>query len=277
MFERIISDVSQYRTSLPHARRDTISFALSLNENAHVPTCYAEATLEDPVPERSGGFVYMIESPSSEDLLDGRTEGRVLLETLRLADVPSWYSLATTREMFEKSLNERLAQAVRDIPDKWPILHLSMHGNHDGIELSNGDFVSWGDLKSLLNDLMDAMAGGLLICVSSCFGTSAMRMAMQMDQSHTFWALVGNHKEAEWSDAAIAFSTFYHHFLKLRRTITDSVVAMKVASGDDNFQEYFGANLKNDWNAFMSKRETQRKTGIEALLGAQSLRNNHGV
>lgn len=182
----------------------------------------------------------MIESPSSEDLLDGRTEGRVLLETLRLASIPAWYSLATTRETFEKSLKERLVQAVREIPDKWPILHLSMHGNHDGIGLTDGDFISWNELKSLLSELMDAMAGGLLICVSSCFGTSAMRMAMQMDQNHTFWALVGHHKEADWSDAAIAFSTFYHHFLKLRAHITDSVSAMKVASGETTFRSISG-------------------------------------
>jgi len=41
------------------------------------------------------GFVYVIESPSSSDLLDGRTEGRALTEALVLAQIPSWYSLVT--------------------------------------------------------------------------------------------------------------------------------------------------------------------------------------
>ena len=36
-------------------------------------------------------FVYMIESPGPRDLFDGRTEGRVLREALRIADVRTEY------------------------------------------------------------------------------------------------------------------------------------------------------------------------------------------
>ena len=207
--------------------------------------------------ERKGGFVYMIESPSSEDLLDGRSEGRVLIESLRLAEIPAWYSLATTREALETSLKERLIKALTEIPDKWPILHISSHGNNDGIGLSNGEFISWEELRSLLSELVNGMEGGLLICISACVGTSAMRMAMNREDEHTFWALVGNHEDAEWSDAAIAFSTFYHNFLKLKRTIEDSVRAMRIASGDQNLQEYFGHNIKDDWYKFMEQQDAK--------------------
>ena len=199
----------------------------------------------------------MIESPSNEDLLDGRTEGRALIESLRLAEIPVWYSLATTREMLERSLKERLVRALKEIPDRWPILHISAHGNHEGIGLSNDDFISWEELRFFLSELVDGMEGGLLICLSACFGTSAMRMAMNKRDGHTFWALVGNHEDAEWSDAAIAFSTFYHSFLKLKRTIEDSVRAMRIASGDNNFQEYFGHNIKADWYKFMEEQDAK--------------------
>lgn len=71
-------------------------------------------------------------------------------------------------------------------------MHLSMHGSQDGVELTNGGFLSWHDLRGLLLSLNRAMQGGLLICMSTCFGSAGCRMAMYEDNEPTFWALVGN-------------------------------------------------------------------------------------
>src|SRR5689334_1005397 len=112
------------------------------------------------------GFVYIIESPSAYDLLDGRTEGRTLGEALTLAAIPYWYSLAIDKATLTQALGPRLLEAWRAL-GKLPILHLSMHGNQDGVQLSSGEFISWHDLRNLLLPLNQALQGGLLICMSS--------------------------------------------------------------------------------------------------------------
>ena len=196
------------------------------------------------------GFVYVIESPSDADLLDGRTEGRSLCEALRLAEIPRWYSLVTTSKTFEESIGGRLSEALsqRRLP---PIIHLSMHGNNDGIGLTNGDFISWEDLRKLLAPLTNAMNGGLLICMSSCFGSAGCRMAMHEDSDQPFWALVGNKASAVWADAGVAYITFYHLFFK-NFPVEECVNRMRLASGDPNFDWFPGRAVKADWAAHMA-------------------------
>lgn len=213
------------------------------------------------MPELNG-FVYIIESPAAGDLLDGRTEGRVLSESLRIAEIPHWYSLAANREMFVEALGNRLAAAWKQY-GRLPILHLSMHGNADGISLTSGDFLSWDELRHLLLPLIRAMRGGLLVCMSSCFGSAGCRMAMYVDGEPCFWALVGNKGSATWADAAVAYSAFYHLFFK-RFSLDTCVKSMCVASGDHNFESHLGENTKALWQDFVNDNATQLATAVPA-------------
>ena len=198
------------------------------------------------------GFVYVIESPTSNDLLDGRTEGRALTEALALARIPSWYGLVTDQDTMHSAIRQRLSEAWKhwQLP---PVLHLSMHGSQDGVDLTNGSFLSWHDLRGLLLPLNRAMQGGLLICMSTCFGSSGCRMAMYEDSEPTFWALVGNAGASLWADAAVAYITFYHLFFKGVPVVT-CVNAMCVASADTNFVLHSGRDTKDDWLAYMQDK-----------------------
>lgn len=206
------------------------------------------------------GFVHIVESPSNIDLLDGRTEGRVLNEALRLAEIPHWYSLAADRSMLLEALTSRLAAAWTHW-NHFPILHLSMHGNTHGIALTSGDTLSWDDLRKLLLPLIRAMQGGLLICMSSCSGGSGCRMAMYADDEPTFWALIGNTASPTWADAAIAYISFYHLFFK-GFPLDTCVESMKVASGDHNFVRYLGTATKAGWQTFVASHQQQLAAGL---------------
>lgn len=190
-------------------------------------------------------FVYVIESPSALDLLDGRTEGRLLCEALQLAGIPHWYSLAASRATFVEALDARLKQAWDQfrVP---PILHLSVHGNERGVALTDGAFIPWYELRQMLRPLNQWMNGWLLITMSACYGSNGCVMAMHSEDEPTFWALVGNTGVATWSDAAVAFTTFFHNFYK-GNGLDDCVERMKVASGDNNFVGVFGLNAKQHW------------------------------
>jgi hypothetical protein len=201
------------------------------------------------------GFVYVIESPSAEDLLADRTEGRVLVGALDLAQIPRWYSLVVNRKILQHTLGARLSEAWRHL-QKPPVVHLSMHGNQNGVGLTSGESLSWDDLRLLLAPLNNAMQGGLLICMSTCFGSSGCRMAMFDGTDMPFWALVGNAGSRSWSDAAVAYVAFYHQFFKGTQ-IPNCVDAMKMASGDANFGWYSGQQTKDQWGAFTQARSAQ--------------------
>jgi hypothetical protein len=209
------------------------------------------------------GFVYIVESPSPDDLLDSRTEGRVLSEALDLAGIKRFYHLATSEEMFKKAIWDRLIECWKKVPDLNPIIHLSMHGNGEGIQLTDGTFIKWSSLRGILKHLTEAMEGRLLICMSSCFGGSGCRMAMHADADHPFWALVGHSDSAAWSDAAVGYVTFYHLFFK-GIPLNKCVEAMRAASGDQRFMVFHGAELKKNW-ADWAKSDAYRNALVAAL------------
>jgi hypothetical protein len=121
-----------------------------------------------------------------------------------------------------------------------------MHGNDSGVALTSEEFLSWEELHAELAPLLNAMNGGLLICMSSCFGFAGCRMAMNTSKDHAFWAIVGNSGSVDWSDAAVAYITFYHQFFK-ETPIEQCVRLMGEASGDKNFLQVQGHALKQSW------------------------------
>lgn len=211
-------------------------------------------------------FVHIVESPSDFDLLDGRTEGRSLCEALRLAEIPGWYSLATSKTTFEEALRGRLDDAWKHFGSSAtvPLLHLSAHGSNGGIGLTDGTFISWAELREMLQPLNNAMGGNLLICLSSCFSVSGIRMAMFDGGGHPFFGLVGHPDAAQWADAAVAYTSFYHRLFK-GATIDEAVEAMRVASGDQRFMWFRGRPLKDDWDRYVS---AERSQGLAAALAA---------
>lgn len=198
------------------------------------------------------GFVHIIESPSDADILNGRMEGKALSKAFDLANIPYVYNLVTTKATLRQALTTKLNEAIQ-LNQKLPILHISMHGNGDGVALTNNEFLSWDDLRIELTPLLNNMQGALLICMSSCFGGSGCRMAMHQKSDHPFWALIGNSKEALWDDAAVAYITFYHSFFK-GLAVQECVAKMRVASGDENFMVFEGAHIKEDWASFLRKK-----------------------
>lgn len=232
------------------------------------------------------GFVHIVESPSAQDLLDGRSEGRSLGEALTLAGIQHCYSLAINREMFEVSLGQRLGMAIEHFKTP-PILHFSAHGNSDGIALASGEFIRWTELDSLLQPIHQALGGGALICLSSCESASGMQMAMSDGPERPFWALVSHMGKPSWPDCAVGYIAFYNRFFK-GHGIDVAVDAMKAATGDASFAFWSGEQVRLNWlnraqrslsTAFQNP-ESEQGHGLGALgqglgaLGSLGLMNH---
>jgi hypothetical protein len=222
------------------------------------------------------GFVHIVESPSSSDLLADQVEGRALCGALQLARIPYVYNLASSLQTFREALADRLVQALKSpaLSGRRPILHLSMHGNDQGVGLTSGEFISWEELHTELAPLLNAMNGGLLVCMSSCFGFSGCRMVMNTTTDHPFWAIVGNSRSVDWSDAAIAYITFYHQFFK-ETPLDKCVDLMRSSSGDSNFLQFSGHGLKQSWINTMAR--TNAGSIETALNGQSSTRSGGGL
>lgn len=190
-----------------------------------------------PVPEekRLKFFVYVVESPSPLDLYHRRSEGEIIRQAVNLNKIPCQVVTAVNLEAFEASLKIGLPEAMAAYTNLIPILHISAHGNHEGIQLSSGQVLQWAVLRQYLAPINTALKNNLLICMSCCKGYAGTRMAMfTEDQGYPFYAIVANSEDPLWADTAVAYSTFYH-LLGKGEYILDAVQAMRVASGNDTF------------------------------------------
>ncbi len=142
---------------------------------------------------------------------------------------------AINLEAFEASLKIGLTDEMKLYQGLIPILHISAHGNSEGIQLSDGTVIPWVVLRQLLYPINTALNNSLIVCLSCCEGYSGTRMAMFIeDEGYPFYAIVANSRKPFWSDAAVAYSTFYHLLAK-GELIGNAVDAMRIASGDLTF------------------------------------------
>ena len=205
----------------------------------------------------SNSFIYIIESPSGDDLFDGRTEGRALCEALALAGHPHSYTIATDRDRLRKAL--ACAVPSDRIVSEWerhgvpPVIHFSAHGNHHGIALTSGEHIPWSDLREMLSPINDKMQMGILVCFSTCSGYAGTRMSMYLDDTRPFWAVVGSASDVSWGDALVGFTAYYHHWFK-SKSVAECVIAMRAASGHGEFFYQPGMESKEGYRQFVASQ-----------------------
>jgi hypothetical protein len=173
--------------------------------------------------------VHVIESPSAADLLDQRQEREALRRALRSSGVGIEDYLAVNRA----TLASALVRAVRTpgVPKaRFMIIHLSTHGSPHGIELTSGEEVGWAELGEAFRCINEAVEGRLLLCLSACHGLRALKM-VKLGHSLPFGLLVGPTSEVYWTDAMVAFLSFYHLVILKGRLPEAAVYAMNTAAG----------------------------------------------
>lgn len=177
----------------------------------------------------SNFYVHIIESPAPADLQEGRREGTLISEGLRLIGIFSCCYLAVNKNEFMNSLYTPMADATTKY-QKYPILHISAHGDDKGIELTDRSRINWNELKEIIKPINMLLQGQFVICLSSCRGFTGCKMAMEMERDVPFGAIVGPLIDIPWDESAIAFMVFYNRLVKDGNAYT-AVWAMNAASG----------------------------------------------
>jgi hypothetical protein len=199
--------------------------------------------------------VYIIESPSFMDILDNRKEGLALSKILDLAKIENEVFGVSNIETFELAL-ERIAKNVLEIRSKLGMvqLHFSLHGSNEGIALSDNTFLNWGDFYTLIKKFNETIEyikapNGVLfaptyLIFSVCNGFSA-KIIKEFDETSPYTALVGPVRAIEWSDALLAYSTFYHNTLLKKMGLPKAIENMNSVVGLENvFQFDMGKGMK---------------------------------
>lgn len=218
------------------------------------------------LPESQGPkfFIFVVESPSAEDLYLSRSEGGIIKQAANLNEIPYWVTTTINLETFKKSFNDGLINALNQYPRFLPIIHISAHGNQDGIQLSSGDFISWEQLRTFLSPINVALQNKLLVSLSCCESHSGSRMAMFLeDDAYPFYALISNYEKPLWSDTAVAYSVFYHLISK-GASLEDAVKAMQIASGNNKFNIEFSNQSRKGYLEYLKNIDADKvRTTLE--------------
>jgi hypothetical protein len=177
--------------------------------------------------------VFVVESTSHEDQRRGISEGPKLVEIASQLGLPAVCHTVTNAQDFDECLRDDLPQVVNR-EKTLPMLHISAHGNGDGLILTSGEIIKWWDLKVELAAANKACHGGLIVCMSSCEGVAGLKMVMQTEGPMPFLVMVGCKTKPLWAEAAIAYATFYKE-ISQGAVFEPAVEAMRVASGNRDF------------------------------------------
>lgn len=188
-----------------------------------------------PAEDRIKFFVFVIESPSAVDLYHRRGEGDLLRQAVELNGIPCILKTAISIAAFDACIKIGLSEAMRALPGYIPLLHISAHGDKNGIQLSDGHVIDWETLREHLRPINQALGGSLVVCLSSCEGYMGVRMAMYTaDHDLPYYALIGCGSKPTWAETAVGFTTFYHQLCRGEH-IAKAVEVMALASGNPMF------------------------------------------
>jgi hypothetical protein len=224
-----------------------------------------------PPEHRSKFFVFVIESPSAADLYHRRSEGEIVRQAVELNGLSCVVKTAISPAAFNACLKIGLSGAMSALPGHIPLLHISAHGDMQGIQLSDGYLMSWAELKDHLRPVNRALNGSLVVCMSSCEGYSGIRMAMHIDESDLpYLALVGCGSKPTWGETAVAYATLYHQLWR-GETIGEAVSAMRVASGNDLFFFQHAQTSRQDYIAYLqSVNPALAQQNLESIAAAET-------
>jgi hypothetical protein len=202
--------------------------------------------------------VHIIESPSEADLLADRKEGHALQESLRLHDIPATLHAAISSKGFFKALaavvewyNDGAGLLDERTDDAVPVLHVSCHGNDEGLAFSNGDFLAWEDLLRRLHKFSKDLDIRPVVCISCCEGY-ALRERFRTMSDAPFSCLVGSLDKPTWSETLVGFSTLYYQMGQGVNPL-EAVKAVRVAAMHDDFKCVAAKGFSAEWETLVQE------------------------
>jgi hypothetical protein len=192
-------------------------------------------------------FVYIIDSPSTNDLIEGYTIGMSLRDVLQAIKIPVIYTLAGDPDIFQWALTVKLQYCIDQFQmnkysTTYPIIHLCMHGNPNGVILTNEWKYSWEQLTHPLGHYINITGFNPIVCMASCNGIEAKKMVNV--SASVLYYFIANVDAILQADLITAYLTFYHLIFQKNYDIPAAVDVMKKSSADINFYSFQGEPIR---------------------------------
>jgi len=231
-----------------------------------------------PPEQRIKFFVFVIESPSAPDLYHRRSEGDIVRQAVELNGIKCVVKTAISLMAFDACLKIGLAEAMASMSGYIPLVHVSAHGDVNGIQLSDGYVMPWAELRDYLRPVNAALGGSLVVCMSSCEGYAGIKMAMHLEEGDLpYFALIGCGAQPMWGETAVAYATFYHQPWR-GEYIGDAVAAMRVASGN---QQFFLEHAEQSRQAYLNYINTvdpvRAQANLESIVANETPENQQSL
>ena len=120
-----------------------------------------------------------------------------------------------------------------------PILHIEVHGDESGIQVSSYECISWAELKAALTEINILSRLNLLVILAACKGAHLVRILWPTDRAPV-WALIGPTEDITDKNIRIDFTSFYNEFLTTfdGRAALEALNQKKVGGGAWRYQYY---------------------------------------
>ena len=150
-----------------------------------------------PTRRRTHASLFIIESVGFDDEQEGRLEGDILSQILRLSGKQTEYRYIRTRQELEILLPQFSASDLR-------YLHISCHGNEQAL-FTTLDEIPLAELGELLRPHLPERR----LFVSAC-RTVNSDLADQLMRKAGCFSIVGPATDIRFDDAAVIWAAFYH-------------------------------------------------------------------
>lgn len=213
--------------------------------------------------------IFILESPNPLDILKGTAEGPGLKELCRLIGHKSEvFSLLSKSDLdkiiqFISSIEEK-SEDKRNKPSRDLCIHISAHGNEDGLQIG-GDDVKWRELLESIQPILKKSfdySGKRILVLSACLAEKQGITKYLMENIKNNIKLIPpkyiftTSGEIPWASAAVGWAIFYHLLpnadfddRKTVRNILNKIKQINVGTicyfrWDDSKKKYFSYKAK---------------------------------
>ncbi len=133
---------------------------------------------------------------------------------------------------------EAILESIKD--GARPYIHFEMHGSPaGGLSLSNGEHISWQELKEPMREINIACANNLYVSLATCHGANFLDMYKgELDKPCPFFGYIGADKEVNAVDFESSF-TFFFQTLLTEDNLTNAIMALMTALPDNRANYIF--------------------------------------
>jgi len=109
-----------------------------------------------------------------------------------------------------------------------PIIHFEMHGDENGLQVSNNEIISWQEIQFFLLQLNGICRNNLFVSMATCKG-GYIHKAINPSMWTPFWGFMGPFEEVIDAEILANYSPFYDEFLQ-SGSFNDAVTALHAAN-----------------------------------------------